>query len=213
MDDDGFPAENCLQKLFPYLSDNCYIGPMVLDIHSKDRLSFALRIPNSLEVIDFYSELKNSIRQKNIISDIVIPFNGTLIASELIRKIGFPCKEYFIWGDEKEYTMRAKKNNANIFTVVDAIFYHPSDSSSSVPMFFRKLRFNNASSNLKLYCFCRNSIAIYAKHNGLLYVFLFWMKTLWFFIFTKPSLSKGCLAWKAMWHGLIKDFSHHKEYL
>ena len=70
-------------------------------------------------------------------------------------------KEYFIWGDEREYTMRAEAYSANILTVIDALFYHPIASSISELMFFGKLRFNNAHSDLKQYCFCRNTIATF----------------------------------------------------
>lgn len=213
MDDDGYPSENCLEKLSPYMSERCYIGPMVLDTKTQDKLSFALRVPNSIQVIDFYAKIPHAFRQSNMIKDIVLPFNGTLIAGKLVEKMGLPFKDYFIWGDEKEYTMRAGKFGAQIFTVVDALFFHPADSSSSTPMFFGKLRFNNANSKLKLYCFCRNSIATFKRHRGWAHVLAFWGKTTWFFAFTKPCLTDLLFAWRAMRHGFNGDFSHHREYL
>lgn len=213
MDDDGYPSANCLEKLTAYASDNCYIGPVVLDTKTQDKLSFALRIPNSIQVIDSYSELPNEFTRNNIIPNIVLPFNGTLIATKLVKEMGLLRKEYFIWGDDKEYTIRASKFNASILTVVDAIFYHPAESSSSTSMFFGKLRFNYTASSLKLYCFCRNAIDTFKQHYGLIHVLAFWAKTTWFFTFTKPSISKLLFTWRAMWHGFIGDFSHHREYL
>ncbi|MGY4676029.1 glycosyltransferase family 2 protein, partial [Ursidibacter arcticus] len=159
------------------------------------------------------SKIPNEFKQNNIIKDIILPFNGTLIAKKLIDRMGFILKDYFIWGDEKEYTIRAIKFGAEILTVVDAIFYHPADSSSSTPMFFNKLRFNNANSKLKLYCFCRNSIATFKKHKGIIYIIAFWIKVTWFFTFTQPHFYNLKFAWRAMWHGLKGDFSHHREYL
>ena len=177
MDDDGFPSENCLEKLVGYSSEKSYIGPMVLDPKTQNKLSFALRIPNSIKVIDSYSEIPKEFKQSNTILNIVLPFNGTLIATDLIKRMGLIEKDYFIWGDEKEYTIRASKYGAEVLTVVNAIFYHPADSSSSTPMFFGRLRFNNANSKLKLYCFCRNSIATFKKYNGIVHVLAFWIKT------------------------------------
>ena len=142
-----------------------------------------------------------------------MPFNGTLIGRNLVQQMGFPMKEYFIWGDEREYTMRAEAYSANILTVIDALFYHPIASSISEPMFFGKLRFNNAHSDLKQYCFCRNTIATFAKHKGFIYALAFFVKTTWFYAFTQPSLSRLLFAWRAMGHGLNGDFSHHKDYL
>ncbi len=213
MDDDGYPSANCLEKLTVYIHENCYIGPMVLDTKTQDKLSFALRVPNSIQIIDFYSGLPTEFKQKNLIKDVVLPFNGTLIAKKLVDKMGFIKKDYFIWGDDKEYTIRANKFNANILTVVDAIFYHPADSSDSAPMFFGKLRFNNTNSNLKLYCFCRNAIDTFKQHYGLAHVLAFWGKATWFFAFTNPNIEKLFFVWRAMWHGFSGDFSHHREYL
>lgn len=213
MDDDGFPAEDCLEKLIPYTTDNCYIGPVVIDCEGTEKLSFSLRLPKTLQVIDRYSDIPDSLKVDNQIKDIVLPFNGTLIGKELVRQMGLPMQEYFIWGDEREYTMRAEVNRAKILTVVDALFYHPIASSISEPMFFGKLRFNNAHSDLKQYCFCRNTIATFAKHKGLVYALAFFVKTTWFYTFTQPSISRLLFAWRAMWHGLSGDFSHHKEYL
>ncbi|MDE8035554.1 glycosyltransferase family 2 protein [Actinobacillus equuli subsp. equuli] len=213
MDDDGFPSITCLEKLTGYSSEKSYIGPIVLDPKTQDKLSFALRIPSTITVIDSYSEIPPELKQSNTIFNIILPFNGTLISTNLVKKIGLIEKDYFIWGDEKEYTVRAGKSGAEVLTVVDAIFYHPKDSSSSTPMFFGKLRFNYANSKLKLYCFCRNSIATYKKHHGLAHILAFVVKTTWFFAFTKPSLRNLVFSWRAMWHGLIGDFSHHREYL
>lgn len=213
MDDDGFPSENCLEKLMPYCSENCYIGPMVLDSKTKNKLSFAVRVPNSLQVFDTYQDISESLKKENIILNTVLPFNGTLISAKLVKKMGLICRDYFIWGDEREYTLRAEKFNAKILTVIDAIFYHPIDSSQSSPMLFGKLRFNNAHSDLKQYCFLRNSVATFAKYKGKFYVAAFFLKTSWFYLFTKPSFSRLIFAWRAMWHGISSDFSHHKEYL
>ncbi|MDY3277119.1 MAG: glycosyltransferase family 2 protein [Staphylococcus chromogenes] len=213
MDDDGYPSSNCLEKLTAYMHENCYIGPMVLDTKTQDKLSFALRVPNSIQVIDFYSSLPTEFRQNNVIKDIVLPFNGTLIAKKLVDKMGFIKKDYFIWGDDKEYTIRAKKFNADILTVIDAIFYHPADSSDSSPMFFGKLRFNNTNSKLKLYCFCRNAIDTFKQHYGLAHVLAFFGKATWFFAFSNPNCKNLFFVWRAMWHGFKGDFSHHREYL
>ena len=213
MDDDGFPAETCLEKLLPYISNNCYIGPIVIDCEGKEKLSFSLRLPNSLQVIDHYSDIPKPLKIDNQIKDTVLPFNGTLIGRDLVQQMGLPMREYFIWGDEREYTMRAEAYHANILTVIDALFYHPIASSISEPMFFGKLRFNNAHSDLKQYCFCRNTIATFAKHKGFIYALAFFVKTTWFYAFTQPSLSRLLFAWHAMWHGLTNDFSHHKDYL
>ncbi len=50
----------------------------------------------------------------------MIPFNGVLVTRELVERIGLPRAEYFIWGDDHEYRLRAEAAGARIATVVDA---------------------------------------------------------------------------------------------
>ena len=41
----------------------------------------------------------------------------------------------------------------------------------------------------------------------------FILKTLWFYLFTKPSFSKLNIAVRGIVHGIMGDFTHHKDYL
>ena len=43
-----------------------------------------------------------------MIRDVVIPFNGVLVTRELVERIGLPREEFFIWGDDHEYRLRAE---------------------------------------------------------------------------------------------------------
>jgi len=87
-----------------------------------------------------------------------------------LKKISFPLKEYFIWGDDMEYTARMKNYGVEIASIVDAYFYHPKDESLGTPMFFNKLHFNDTPSKLKLYCMCRMLFLI-IKSTVVIYMF------------------------------------------
>ena len=50
-------------------------------------------------------------------------FEGMFLPTELVLKIGFPRKEYFIFGDDCDYCIRARKAGAQIFIVRDAVLY------------------------------------------------------------------------------------------
>lgn len=52
------------------------------------------------------------------------PFNGTLIPTAAIAQIGLPNKEFFIWGDERDFLWRAAKV-LDLLTVVDSRVFHP----------------------------------------------------------------------------------------
>ena len=210
MDDDGLPEQHCLAELTKYITKDNYIGPLVLNINNPKELTFSLRLPNTNTVI--YTQDEANLYGV-IIKDIVMPFNGILFSRKVVDSIGLPYKEYFIWGDDMEYTWRAKKNKIAIFTVNSAKFYHPKEASLGTPMFFRKLRFNDTESALKLYCMCRNNLRNLIEYKGYLIALLFIIKVCWFYLFTKPNFNKLRISLNGIWAGLVKDFTKHKKYL
>lgn len=212
MDDDGYPAENCLLELLNAIDENSYLGPLVLDKENPDALCFPIRVPRSLTTISYLDDIKK-LPQQDTIEGIVIPFNGILFSTKLVNKIGIPRKEYFIWGDDFEYTKRAEKYGARIATINNAKFYHPKDKLLGTPMFFGKLKFNDTPSKLKLYCMCRNSVVNHSIYSDKFHVLAFIIKSVWFYLFTKPNFKKLLIAVTAIWHGLKKDFTHHQKYL
>lgn len=118
MDDDGVPEENQLQNLIKGSIKNelYYSNALVIDINNNKELAFSLG--------DYDSAFEAS--QHEVISNLMNPFNGTLVNRKVIEKIGFIKREMFIWGDEIEYTNRVRKNGFKIGTVTTAIHYHPS---------------------------------------------------------------------------------------
>lgn len=54
----------------------------------------------------------------------ICPFNGTLVSAPVIRQIGLPNREFFIWGDERDFLWRAARR-FDLYTVVDSRIYHP----------------------------------------------------------------------------------------
>lgn len=212
MDDDGIPHENCLEILLSHINENSYIGPLVLDKKEHHTLCFPMRLPNTLTVINRLDDL-NKLENNTIIEGIVIPFNGILFSSKLVEQIGIPKKEYFIWGDDFEYTKRAEKYNFRIATVTSAQFYHPKDEALGTPMLFGILHFNDTPSEIKLYCMCRNTVVNYINYGNWLHMLAFIFKPIWFYTFTKANRRKLLISLKAIYHGLRNDFSHHRDYL
>lgn len=117
MDDDGEPEKECLKNLVSYLGDYDYIAPIVLSDEDHDTCSF---VPNTN-----YEEFCKKADEGGVVVDWASPFNGILYSARLIQKIGYPKKEMFIWGDEINYHLRAKKAGFLPITVVNSIHYHP----------------------------------------------------------------------------------------
>lgn len=119
MDDDGEPDVHCLERLVPYLGTHDYVAPIVLSDEDHETCSF---LPNTN-----YEVFCKKADERGLVEDWASPFNGILYSTRLIREIGYPKKEMFIWGDEINYHLRAKNAGFTPVTITDAIHYHPID--------------------------------------------------------------------------------------
>lgn len=211
MDDDGYPSDNCLEKLLPYAKKDRVVGPIIATDSQDDLLCIPARIPGTFEVLLTLSEFQQKFSE--IAEDLLFPFNGTLLPKEIPLKIGLPRKEYFIWGDEIEYNLRIQREQYQVATVAQAVFHHPRANDAGTPMFFGKLRFNNPAQDLKLYCLVRNASRTYLDYKGSVYALLFVVKVMWFYMFTQPSLRRLKIVISALLDSVRGNFQGHKLYL
>ena len=213
MDDDGYPLENCFTKLISIASDKIVVGPVVIDGENENdaTLSFTYRFPHSTKVIERYSEFKTFFPV--VCKGALFPFNGTLIPIAIVRKVGLPKKEYFIWGDETEYILRIKKYGYHVETITQAIFYHPKQKYSCVPMFFGLLKYHEPGSDLKLYCFVRNTLKNYSTYISKIYAILFLLKICWYNLITKFCWHNFNIICHAAFDCLRNDFTKHTKFL
>lgn len=152
MDDDGKPVDdNTFSFLLNYTKkcENKLLMLNALVICNRDRLSFSLNGTKNVQDI-----IKSS--ENNFFPDDISPFNGTLISSELIKKIGFPRGDFFIKGDEAEYTQRANNNHATIGTVVNALYQHPSQEMKEIKIMGKIIFFGQIETPWKEYYRSRN---------------------------------------------------------
>lgn len=147
MDDDGRPAPDALQQLYPQVSDaplwrNC----LVLDEGNSARLAFGLSHRGKMIATTAEAEeIDEPITQCN-------PFNGTLLHRSLVQAIGLPIAEFFIKGDETEYQERTRRYGFSTQTYTASKFFHPAlreRSISDVPddrawVYFYKIRNHRA---------------------------------------------------------------------
>ncbi len=144
MDDDGFPEKDALENL---LADNeekmCLRNCAV--INKEDRKSFVWKTGNYATIDEVNEET---------IQNFAHPFNGTLLSKEIIKKVGLPRKELFIWGDETEYYHRIiSKHKIPFYTKTNSIHYHPAGAYSYKNDW-------DYCSNWKMYFYVRNRFHI-----------------------------------------------------
>ncbi len=150
MDDDVVPAKDCLEKMLdndiPYI-----IRTPLRYMHNgkpffNDVLTMNLSNPFSSLWNDVYS--KENIKEEKT-EAVGITFEGPLFHRSLIEKIGLPEKDFFIYGDDTEFFIRAWKAGFKIYVYRDATMKRKLPYVSIPPEF-----------NWKTYYMIRNIIAI-----------------------------------------------------
>jgi rhamnopyranosyl-N-acetylglucosaminyl-diphospho-decaprenol beta-1,3/1,4-galactofuranosyltransferase len=211
MDDDGLPDADCLARLLDE-PDLDFWGPVVVDRANPQRLVFPIRLPGGAKVVHELGDVRVAARAGRI-DGIVIPFNGVLVTRELVKRIGLPREEYFIWGDDHEYRLRAEAAGARIATVVDARVQHPAVGSLGTPMMAGRTTYNHTPSDLKHYCMARNNLLNLRDYKGWPHALAFVLKTLWFYLFTHPKPQRVALSARAWVAALRGDFTGHERFL
>ena len=202
MDDD----EDCLKNLIPYLSEYDYISPLVIDLEDEKMMAFeGCSVPAFLK------------REKDgIVKGCANPFNGILYSKRLIDTVGYPKKEMFIWGDEINYDLRAKQKGFTPIMVVKAIHRHPLNRQRYVRYLGQHLMVV-PEQDWKLFCYLRNKTYNAISFSGyiacLKAVFFDFIKLSCYFTMQVRQPSKLFLVAKALYKGLVKDFSGLEKYM
>ena len=212
MDDDGLPDPDCLSTLLTHSGDHDFWGPVVVDEDDQDRLVFPIRLPGGAAVVHRMGEVHAAARD-GVIPGVVIPFNGVLVTRDLVQRIGLVREEYFIWGDDHEYRLRAEQAGARIATVTDARVLHPKVGDLGTPMMFGRTTYNHTPSDLKHYCMARNNLVNLRDYRGWPHALAFVAKTLWFYSFTRRDPARLRLSLEGMRAGLRGDFTGHERFL
>jgi rhamnopyranosyl-N-acetylglucosaminyl-diphospho-decaprenol beta-1,3/1,4-galactofuranosyltransferase len=211
MDDDGLPEPDCLEVLLTYDGLDFW-GPVVVDEADPGRLVFPIRLPGGTRAVHRMADVEQAARD-GLIRDVVIPFNGVLVTRDLVERIGYPREEFFIWGDDHEYRLRAERDGARIATVVGAAVHHPSVGDLGTRMAFGRTTYNHSPSDLKAYCMARNNLVNLREYRGWPHALAFVAKTLWFYTFTRRDVGRLRLSFRAMRDGLRGDFTGHERFL
>ncbi|WJZ01396.1 galactofuranosyltransferase GlfT1 [Corynebacterium freiburgense] len=135
-DDDGQPEDSdVLTTLLHCAAKHNLeeISPVVCNLENPDRLAFPLR--RGIEWRRWRSELidpKNP--EDDLLPGIASLFNGALISSYAIERIGVPDFRLFIRGDEVEYHRRLVRSGLKFGTCLTAAYLHPDGSDEFKPI-------------------------------------------------------------------------------
>lgn len=198
MDDDGLPDADCLRKLIEKMHEYSLdvIGPIVLDIENPELLAFPYRDCRTLS--DCYSKATGGILPGRL-----NPFNGILVKRQVVEKIGYPRKEFFIWGDEVEYYYRMKKAGCKIATALDAKFYHPKNRLLMHKILGGRLRVWYTENPERNFIFLRNYFYVSSRYDRIKFFVALLMYTYFYFFVRKAKPHEIKLFLKALLYGIL----------
>jgi rhamnopyranosyl-N-acetylglucosaminyl-diphospho-decaprenol beta-1,3/1,4-galactofuranosyltransferase len=162
MDDDGVPLQCALVEMLKYISEYEILNALVLNEKNRDELAFNVCVDGVLKTK--LSELQSS--NIKFIPGEVSPFNSTLISKSAYKKIGLPKKHYFIWGDETEYILRAKRHGVKIATACRALHTHPMKKNEIEKVLFGILGTTDKVKDWKYFWYVRNKLDYLPNYYG-----------------------------------------------
>jgi GT2 family glycosyltransferase len=177
MDDDGRPAPDCLEKLLEHGHPNAVLVPLQQDSDGRLYGFFEWRGRN----VDVTTEV---VAQKRAVKgEFPFAFVGPLIAREIVKQVGLPNKDFFIWFDDWEYALRIKdRTNAEVFAVPDAVFFHDFGGKSKEVRFLGRRTIRSDQAAWKTYYGTRNQLYTFTRtrHDPreLFYYFLYELRTM-----------------------------------
>ena len=158
MDDDGFPNPSALERLESNLdTGTACVSSVVLRENDRKRLVFPFPVLDDKKLPVIFSlrrKLKTIDDVLSVCPSGLYPFanffNGTLISTDAIKKVGNVDKNFFICGDEVDYFYRLR-SVGKVLTDMKAHHYHPNVNERTW-------------SDLKIYYYTKNTIILNRRH-------------------------------------------------
>ncbi len=194
MDDDAMPRKDALNKL-------------VEAMKNYDKNEICLR-SNTYYMNDEGEFVLEQVSQHNQEMS-GLTFVGFYISKEVVKKVGYPREDLFIYFDEVDYSLSIQENGFKIIGIKESIIEHPYIMSTiQKKIFFKEIRLFQMP-DWKKYYWMRNNLLV-RKKKGRHYT-----KALMLEIY---DLIKTCIfqqnqvrvAFKGLWHGIIGKSGHQK---
>lgn len=126
LDDDVAFAPDCLENLLKHADDyKCMLAvreDLQGELQEYAALQYDLKNPCRLNprVISVKKQWGTRSAMPEVVEVDAGSFEGFFINREVVEKIGFPRKEFFIYSDDFDYSLRARKTGYKIGAVRDA---------------------------------------------------------------------------------------------
>ena len=211
MDDDTVPSDDALEEL---LRKNDSIGENVSFLASSayGPNGEFMNVPSISDTKaangyrDWYCHLADSaVKLKDA------TFVSVLIKKDAAVRCGLPCRDYFIWGDDSEYTMRLIRHYGPAYIIGTSVVCHKRYNASALsllkesdPERIRLYRhfYRNILINKKLYC----------SRGEFISFFLGAFRTAFRSLFSAHGISKFISVHKGVF-GFLTRYGYFRDYI
>jgi GT2 family glycosyltransferase len=162
MDDDCEPDSDAVAELIAataIVGEDAVLGGNIVDLNGE-----------SINVQSISQRLgKNCVPQyplylaDGLLEMSVLTFVSFLVSAELVRKVGLPLKEFFIWGDDTEYSRRLARFT-RLYQVGKSKTKHLKSGDASQSVFKEQDRDKIA----QYHWFYRNRLFVNLKYDGVI---------------------------------------------
>ena len=111
MDDDTIPKADALEELIKGTSVNEKVGYVCSKVVWTDGMVHQMNLPH----FDAHNKQRIPLNYYSNLADVLLfktaSFVSLLINSKAVYEVGLPIKEFFIWGDDTEFTSRIYRHD------------------------------------------------------------------------------------------------------
>ncbi len=222
MDDDTIPVPNCLEELIkadeivesstPVQGLECAVRPSFFAsaVYGADGEFMNLPVVNRRKAPNGYAYWYNFL-DRGMINIEMATFVSVLIKREAVEKCGLPYKDFFLWGDDSEYTTRLTKYYGDAYLVGKSVAVHKRAAASPIAI---KTEMNPRRIEMMYYKY-RNAVIKHRHYASGFYVLFYILQSLLECIQCigkKFGLKKIKAILKGDWQG-ITQYRRFKRYI
>jgi GT2 family glycosyltransferase len=176
LDHDIIPREDTLEKLLVYVEeineDFGFLTSCMLDNEGKIAWSNIPELEKPLPIL-------TAVLNKKPIPVLSASFGSLLLPVSILGKVGLPCKKFFIWGDDAEFTLRMIRAGYKGYMVMDSNAIHNQMNSTENTFAFlssdsKKLVLGLR--NMTYVNILRNKIVYHSSLRGYLSAWMYFVK-------------------------------------
>lgn len=164
MDNDTIPKNDALENLCKHIGILKW-GFLCSNVRWVDGTACLMNVPS-------ISKNWNELTQLGVIRVNSASFVSLLISKEVIEEVGYPISDFFIWGDDFEFTSRITKAFPG-YLVTNSEVIHKMDSNQGTDIIREK------KGRIDRYYFARRNTGYIARKNGFISQFGNLLKTLY----------------------------------